>query len=366
MILSEPPPNLPQPLPRIFDNTQNSYKFFWFLALLKLLNEKRDFKIEVVDLLIEMVVMVWYPVNYFRLSFGRMDQLGNVVKVVREVTGLDENASPGEIRDALNQHFPNPKIGKPLLELGRYVPTRFLRPWFAAELRGMKDHLVSKSIIALAEEKFHEPSHFPLYHFIDQSIFLNHHWTDYLLSHLKILQEFCYWNLVLFLQKRNPNVPNLSGKLFKPESRNLNPARKFWREVSALQPVHCIYSNVRIDPTSFSIDHFLPWSYVIHDQKWNLAPTTKSVNSAKSNCLPDLDLYLPDFIELHRNAYQVLYRPGANHKPLEDYAIFLQLSIPEIAVLTREGFEKAYTQNLTPQFQIAENMGFIPHWKFSD
>ncbi|MDY5576621.1 MAG: HNH endonuclease domain-containing protein [Lachnospiraceae bacterium] len=34
-----------------------------------------------------------------------------------------------------------------------------------------------------------------------------------------------------------------------------------------------------------SIDHFVPWSYVAHDEMWNLNPTTKSINSSKRNNL---------------------------------------------------------------------------------
>ena len=40
-----------------------------------------------------------------------------------------------------------------------------------------------------------------------------------------------------------------------------------------------------------SVDHFVPWQYVAHDELWNLHPTTKSINSSKSNNLPVWDRY---------------------------------------------------------------------------
>jgi len=47
----------------------------------------------------------------------------------------------------------------------------------------------------------------------------------------------------------------------------------------------------RIIVKDISIDHFVPWSYVAHDEMWNLNPTTKSINSFKSNKLPDWNTY---------------------------------------------------------------------------
>ena len=37
-----------------------------------------------------------------------------------------------------------------------------------------------------------------------------------------------------------------------------------------------------------SIDHFVPWQYLSHDELWNLSPTTKNINSMKGNQLPNL------------------------------------------------------------------------------
>jgi hypothetical protein len=41
-----------------------------------------------------------------------------------------------------------------------------------------------------------------------------------------------------------------------------------------------------LKPKDISLDHYVPWSFVVHDQLWNLIPTTKSVNSKKSDLLP--------------------------------------------------------------------------------
>lgn len=357
------PSNLPQPLPQLFSNTTNSYKFYWFLALLDQI-DNRDLKIRISDMLIGMVVKVWYPINFFRLSFGTSDKLGTVVAKIKEVTELDENAKPGEIINAIKKNADNKDLIKPLWDLGRYVPTRLLRSWFANETKGILDHKITKLVNQLAFDNFHNPQKAPLYYIQDDFLFLNHRWLDYLRSHKKILQDFCYWELINFLQKKNPNVPNLAAKLFRPDIRNHQPSRRFWLEITEVEPIRCIYSDQLLTPKDFSIDHFLPWSYVSHDQRWNLTPTTRSVNSSKSNELPALEEYLFPFISLHQKVYKFCYRKGSQNKPLQDYSDFFKLTSGDIALLSREEFHRRYEDNLKPQYQIAENMGFSANWKY--
>ena len=64
--------------------------------------------------------------------------------------------------------------------------------------------------------------------------------------------------------------------LLKPGSQNartppLDEKRRFWTR-----------------DKSISIDHFVPWQYLSHDELWNLSPTTKNINSMKGNQLPNL------------------------------------------------------------------------------
>lgn len=46
---------------------------------------------------------------------------------------------------------------------------------------------------------------------------------------LAIVTGFCLWSLVTYLQRNNPNVPNIAGKLAEPSQRELGTARRFWR-----------------------------------------------------------------------------------------------------------------------------------------
>lgn len=47
-----------------------------------------------------------------------------------------------------------------------------------------------------------------------------------------------------------------------------------------------------------SIDHFIPWSFVLHDEMWNLVPTFKNINSSKSDKLLNYNRYIDDFCDM--------------------------------------------------------------------
>lgn len=81
---------------------------------------------------------------------------------------------------------------------------------------------------------------------------VNEQWTGYLQENYTILTSFAYWNLTNFLQVRNPNVPNIPGKLIKPEERNnLSNQREFWNTaINNGLEVHCLYTGKNTHPTS--------------------------------------------------------------------------------------------------------------------
>ena len=49
--------------------------------------------------------------------------------------------------------------------------------------------------------------------------------------------------------------------------------KKYWRVIAELTDLHEIYQNTPMTNSNISIDHFVPWSYVAHDELWNLHPT---------------------------------------------------------------------------------------------
>lgn len=252
----------------------------------------------------------------------------------------------------------------------RYVPTRFLTPWFADKLRGERDDITrTREIQTMAKESQKTPLA-SLYYFegsdVHGSIRLNDSWRLFLTENLGIVQSFAEHHLALYLQAKNPNVPGVVNKLRAPTMRQLTVAREFWRFVrSEFEKAGKTAQFKDIDSgrrlaDSFSIDHFLPWSFVVHDLLWNLTPVEPAMNSSKNDLLPDLDLYLPRLAKLHFSAIE-----AARERPkfLEDYIDCFKQDAASLLAQGENEFVVRYREVIVPQVQIAINQGCQFGWK---
>jgi 5-methylcytosine-specific restriction endonuclease McrA len=165
--------------------------------------------------------------------------------------------------------------------------------------------------------------------------------------------------LTVFLQKRNPNVPDVSSKLVKPILRDsLTKQRHFWDTYIEINgSMKCIYTGKTLYIKEYDLDHFVPWSFVSHNLLWNLLPVDSSINSSKSNNLPPLATYLKPFAEIHQKAIKAIYPQNPNNKLLEDY-LTLHNSLSELVQLSENDFLNVFQKTFSPLVQIAENMGF--------
>ena len=86
-----------------------------------------------------MIVLAWYPVNYYKLSLGKQDQLA---KYIMELKFRFDELNDDIIEENLFQFLKSNKGHFVVIEiinkLGRYVPYRFVRPWFN-ETKGVDD-----------------------------------------------------------------------------------------------------------------------------------------------------------------------------------------------------------------------------------
>jgi hypothetical protein len=101
---------------------------------------------------------------------------------------------------------------------------------------------------------------------------------------------------------------------------------------------------------------------VSHDLLWNLVPADSSVNSSKSNKLPDLNLYLKRLADLHQSALKINIYNWENKKLLEDY-LSLGCTPYELISMDKEHLYDCFTNTFVPMCQIAHNMGFET-WKY--
>jgi hypothetical protein len=351
---------------RTLDDATNSYKFFWLQALLSVIGRQPELIIPVRAVVAEMLVAAWHPVMLYRLSLGLQDMLQHAVRQLQTTSGVRPAASVAKVRKTV--------IGVSLdtfaPELDRYVPFRFLAPWFDSELRGVSDTQRNRRIRELAAATLGGPRSAP-YAFDDDATFprmlrFDQGWLNWMHENLAVLQAFADQGLTQYLQSRNPGVPGISAKLHPPLRRGLDRGKKFWAAaISALgsegRHVEDIYTGAVLG-ADLSIDHFLPWSFVAHDLLWNLVPVTPATNSSKSDRIPDLDRYLPRLADLHRSALHAL---RGQPSLLMDHITFLAEDLPTLLEHSSEWFLSRYAQAIRPLAELAALQGFPPSWMWS-
>jgi len=321
-----------------FNNTSATYKFYWFLAVLGRV-ELGEAKILKRDLFAEMVAHAWYTVNYFKVSFGKQDKLQEAIKQLRTLENLTIDADRRLVFSQLSATN-NKQALRELRYFNGEVPHRFLSPWFRA---------------ADAQAAYADSQRFEngcLYALYTDHIVINPVWLDYLKRHAGILRQFCYWNLAIYLQAKNPNVPDIPNKLIKlPVRKALTEQRKFWDiVVGELGSVDCIYTNKKLVIGDYAVEHFLPYAFVSHDLMWNLIPADRSFNSSKSDKLPPLEKYFEPYYQLQRSALEVIQCKAPKHKFLEDYLTI----VPDVSLFEQQ---RVFEQ-IQPMATIAKNNGF--------
>lgn len=321
-----------------FNNTSATYKFYWFMALLSRV-EQGETTIAKRDLFAEMISHAWYTVNYFKVSFGKQDKLQDAIHEIKGLENLTIDADQRLIFQQLSTTN-NKTTLRELRYFNSEVPHRFLSPWIRA---------ADAQIVYATSQQLENNCLYALY---ADHIQINPAWANYLQRHARILKNFCYWNLAVYLQAKNPNVPDIPNKLIKlPIRKALTEQRKFWDIVlGELGSVDCIYTNKRLTIGDYAVEHFLPYAFVSHDLMWNLIPADRSFNSSKSDKLPPLETYFEPYFSLQRTALEVVQQVAPKHKFLEDYLTI----VPDLNLFEHQ----RVLEQIQPLATIARNNGF--------
>jgi len=325
-------------LASVFKNTSATYKFYWFWAILQSIEEGGTI-INKREIFSRMITLSWYTVNYFHISFGKQDLIQNAILQIKEIESLSVDTNQKVILETLLTST-NPKTLSILNHFDKNVPHKFLSPWLGSESKSKTyEHSLNHSLKAP-------------YSLYNDSIVISDIWLQYLIRNSAILKTFCYWNLTLFLQSRNPNVPDIPNKIHRPITRGgLNKhKRKFWdlviKEIGA---VKCIYTGKPLNIGEYVIEHFIPYQFVAHDLMWNLIPADSSFNSKKRDKLPKFDVFFNSFYEIQQIGIEIIKSKNPKNSFLEDYLpIFPDLNIK------KDKFE----EQIKPLLIIAHNNGF--------
>ncbi|VYU66042.1 HNH endonuclease [Clostridium paraputrificum] len=341
------------------DRVVASYKMYWLLAILDEVQEG-NIEIEFRKLITRMIAYAWYPISKFRLYFGAWDNLGKVVNYISDTYNLKPNINKGELIVFI-YNSNDKELNKMIKNLTYNVPHKFLSPFYD----GIAKEPPLKTVMMLSKE--HKRWIYEIYRNSDEEncIRIREGWDDYLKYNYKMIQGWVYYKLVCFLQKRNPNVPGIAMKLEAPQNRNLTTQTKIWTSIIERKNIIDLYTGLPFTKENYkehgnlSMDHFIPWSFVLHDQMWNLVPTFKNINSQKSDNLFNYEDYIEGLAQLQYDAFCFVVDENKKDE-IEEYRGILR--VPDAVAFKGKGsyeeFFKRYKDGICPIYNIADNQGF--------
>lgn len=295
-------------LSRLFDNTTNCYKFFWFQAILRKVDGKCS-RFSFDELINEMISDAWYMVTEYHLRLGPLgitDNLEEVVKYIHDVYGYASSEKREKII-AFLQNTDDKRIKKYKSDITLNVPYRLQVPFYdEIAIERSTWHGSKEILVAEINRQKRLMYYFTLISGLGTVIEVDAAWAEYIFKHKEILKAWTQLKLIQYLQNKNPGVPGITDKIEAPTARDIERVRKYWKMIIQIDPsIKDIYGAVELADESISVDHFIPWQYVAHDELWNLHPTTKVINSSKSNSLPTWSLYFELLAELEYRAYEL-------------------------------------------------------------
>lgn len=350
---------------RLFDNTSECYKFFWFQAILTKITEGKT-SVTFEELVDEMIADAWYMVSEYHLNLGPKDNLETVVQHIHKITGMKPSEKKGNILSYLSNCG-----DKEVLRLKKVlianVPYRLQAP-FMPDFKGKDfDMRLEERLMKINAQRrlmyYFERVNGKYHNGLNTVISIEPDWVWYIQKNLEIIKGWLQYNMITYLQKRNPSVPGISDKLYPPQERKLEKVKKYWKLIMKLQPIYEIYGHNPLSENEISIDHFVPWSYVAHDELWNLHPTTRNINSSKSNHLPDWDTYFPLLSKQEYVSYQMMWKSQAVYKEFQQCARE-HINNPDVLGrlyrpgLSEQEFRGQLSEILLPVYQSAKNCGF--------
>lgn len=348
-----------QYLGHLFDNTSECYKLFWFQAIMTKIDAKKEtFTFD--ELVNEMIADAWYMVTEYHLNLGPKDNLEAVVLYISKITGFKNSEKKETILEYLHT-CTDKEVLRIKRKLIANVPYRLQAP-FMPDFKGTAWNVGERKLSESINQQKRLMYYFLSYQGLDTVIRMETEWVLYFQKNKEIIKGWIQYHMIKYLQKRNPSVPGISNKLYPPRERNLTKVIKYWRMLMEIQPVHEIYNDQKLSVNDISIDHFVPWSYVAHDEMWNLSPTTKSINSKKSNNLPDWE-YFSALAQMEYLSYQMIWQYDSLHDEFKKCAkehlnTDLAYKLYYMKDQSETEFGGRLEEIVLPVYESAKNSGF--------
>lgn len=361
-------------LESMLDNFASSYKLYWFKGIFaEILLGNRMLKYK--NIVARMIASAWYPVVFYNLSLGYSDKLADAIWYIHDNLHVDREEKEEKIYDFIC-HSDDKILLKKIKDFTNMVPYRLIRPFYQRELEYEKkvDMQYGDWKANAIIERYNRQDHNNAFYILDrmnEQLTVSNHWYDYIRTNAAVIEGWMNYKMIRYIQERNPNVPAIPFKLFPPtpKDRNLVEATKFWKTIQMEMPLYDLYTQQELTEEAYmqygglSIDHFIPWSFVLHNEIWNLYPMFKNMNSEKNNKLPDKDRYLDKFCSYQYQAFLVAKNKSKLKRTMEQY-LTVKKDIFSIGQSDRgrDAFESAMRQTIEPLYQIANNQGYGIWW----
>ncbi len=301
------------------------YKFYWMEAIVILISEGKTEATfsEIID---EMIARAWYTVEEYYVHLSGIgadgeirDGLERAVIKLKAITNLPGNASRALVKSELIKHADDLRAEK--MQLTHMVPYRALAGFFEKDLKADDWN----SIVRIMEyaRKMNERKLLP-YLFeggtgLQRTIVFNELWINMIQDNTVAILGWIQYEKLKWLQKNNPDVRSIVHKLESIDDnkkiRKLSQVHKLWDAILDLGPIKDVFNDELITKDfDYDVDHFIPWSFMMNDELWNLMPMDGNLNSSKNNLLPKWDPFFKRFASNQYRLYELIYDKEQIHK----------------------------------------------------
>lgn len=346
------------------------YKFYWLEAIVKLISEGiTDTTFDaVID---EMIANAWYSVCEFHIHLSGCqkgeirDGLERAVLKLAKLSELQSNASKTEIKNAIAIHAAELRSSKE--QLTNMVPYRALAAFF----NRTKEPAAWESTVKMVEYIERINQMIPLPYTLGtgsklkKEIRFSPDWIEMIQDNTVSILGWIQFEKTKWLQMNNPEVPGLVYKLapLDEKMRKLGKVRLLWEGILDVEPVQDVFTGQLIQKNQYDVDHFIPWSFVMNDELWNLMPMDSSLNSTKSNHLPKWDPFFLKFAENQYQLYSLIHSKPGIHKLYEGcyrdnlHSIWAEQELYRPGN-TMEDFFAILDKNMHPVYDSARRQGY--------
>ena len=353
------------------------YKFYWLEAIVILISE--GIQETTFDAIIdEMIANAWYTVREFHIHLSGIqagevrDGLERAILKLSEESELPANASKTEVKNAIHTYKRELKPFKE--QLTNMVPYRALSEFFRSRSFTVDWDSVQRMVGYIKQyDRTIQALPYTLgtSSKLEREVYFNSAWSEMIQDNTVSILGWIQYEKVKWLQTNNPEVPGLVYKLapLDEKARNLKRVRTLWDGIMNIMPVRDIYTGEVLDRLGYEVDHFVPWSFVMNDELWNLMPMEASMNSSKSNQLPR---WAPFFSRFAENQY-LLYGLIQDNKQIFDlfegcyrdnlHSIWASQELYRPGN-TREEFFQILQKNMQPVYDSARRQGY-EEWSYS-